>query len=86
LCCQEPDNHDGRRSLEDFPYRGREGRIAGTHELVFSALPYIAVYRVKDDAVQVLRSSHIPRSAGLALIIANDEFHQRDVTGSLIPR
>jgi toxin ParE1/3/4 len=44
--------------LETFPNRGRIGRITGTRELVFAPLPYIAVYRVKDDAVEILRTYH----------------------------
>ena len=44
--------------LELFPNRGRNGRIADTRELVFAPLPYIAVYRVKDDAVEILRIYH----------------------------
>ena len=44
--------------LETFPNRGRSGRIAGTRELVFASLPYIAVYRVKNDAVEILRIYH----------------------------
>jgi plasmid stabilization system protein ParE len=34
------------------------GRIAGTRELVFVPLPYIAVYRVEEDAVEILRLYH----------------------------
>ncbi len=37
--------------LSDFPHRGRTGLRQGTRELVFSPLPYIAVYRAKDEAV-----------------------------------
>ena len=41
-----------------FPNRGRTGRIAGTRELVFGPLPYIAVYRVTEDIVEILRIYH----------------------------
>ena len=44
--------------LDLFPDRGRIGRIAGTRELIFAPLPYIAVYRVNDDAVEILRIYH----------------------------
>jgi len=44
--------------LSMFPKRGRVGRIEGTRELVVSALPWIAVYRVRDDAVEVVRIYH----------------------------
>jgi toxin ParE1/3/4 len=44
--------------LEMFPNRGRVGRIAGTRELVFAPLPYIAVYRVNDKVAEILRIYH----------------------------
>jgi len=50
--------YDRCMGLETFPNRGRSGRIAGTRELVFASLPYIAVYRVKNDAVEILRIYH----------------------------
>jgi toxin ParE1/3/4 len=50
--------YDGCGSLRDFPYRGREGRIEGTRELVFPGLPYIVVYRIRDQIVDVLRIYH----------------------------
>jgi len=49
---------DGCGSLRDFPYRGRKGRIEGTRELVFPGLPYIAVYQIKDQFLDVLRIYH----------------------------
>jgi addiction module RelE/StbE family toxin len=45
-------------SLKDSPLRGRIGRIAGSRELVFAPLPYIAVYRVKEGMVEVSRIYH----------------------------
>jgi toxin ParE1/3/4 len=45
-------------SLENFPDRGRIGRIPGTRELVFAPLPYIVVYRVKPSAVEIVRIYH----------------------------
>ena len=45
-------------SLQTVPNRGRIGRIAGTRELVLAPLPYIVVYRVKPDAVEVVRIYH----------------------------
>ena len=50
--------YQGLATLRDFPNRGRIGRIDGTRELVFAPLPYIAVYRVKSEAVEVLRIYH----------------------------
>jgi len=50
--------YEAIRSLKTFPQRGRPGRESGTHELVFSRLPYIAVYRIKEQAVGVLHIHH----------------------------
>jgi toxin ParE1/3/4 len=50
--------YDRCMGLELFPNRGRNGRVAGTRELVFAPLPYIAVYRVTNDAVETLRIYH----------------------------
>jgi toxin ParE1/3/4 len=50
--------YDGCMGLDMFANRGRTGRITGTRELVFVRLPYIAVYRVKEDAVEILRVYH----------------------------
>ena len=48
---------DGVGSLHTFPNRGRPGRVEGTREFVFSPLPFVAVYEVKDE-VHVLRILH----------------------------
>jgi toxin ParE1/3/4 len=45
-------------SLERFPNRGRVGKKEGTRELVMSSLPYVIVYQVRDDAVNVVRILH----------------------------
>jgi toxin ParE1/3/4 len=45
-------------SLTNSPNRGRKGNEPGTQELVFVPLPYIAVYRVTDSAVEILRIWH----------------------------
>lgn len=50
--------YEAIRSLKDWPYRGRLGREDGTRELLFPPLPYIAVYRVKDEGIEVLRIYH----------------------------
>jgi toxin ParE1/3/4 len=48
--------YDGGMSLETMPNRGRNGRIAGTREFVIA--PFILVYRVQADAVEILRIYH----------------------------
>jgi toxin ParE1/3/4 len=45
-------------ALVEFPQQGRQGRKSGTRELVFSALPYLAIYRIRGDAVEILRILH----------------------------
>ncbi len=46
---------DAANSLQQFPNRGRVGRIIGTRECVFPGWPYILVYRVMDTTVEILR-------------------------------
>ena len=47
-------------ALKEFPQLGRLGRVAGTRELAFPPLPYVAVYEVINarDEVRVLRLLH----------------------------
>jgi toxin ParE1/3/4 len=44
--------------LSAFPLSGRSGGVAGTRELVVPRLPYIAVYQVTKDAVEVIAVFH----------------------------
>ena len=46
------------QSLKAWPHRGRVGREEGTREILFSPLPYVAVYRVK-ESVEILRIYHV---------------------------
>jgi len=50
--------YDGIMSLAKFPNQGRQGRQSGTRELVFTPLPFIVVYRVKDEFVEIARVLH----------------------------
>jgi toxin ParE1/3/4 len=50
--------YEAIRSLKDFPHRGRIGREEGTRELLFPPLPYVTVYRVKEQSIEVLRIYH----------------------------
>jgi toxin ParE1/3/4 len=50
--------YNGITNLKTFPNRGRAGRIEGSRELVFPSLPYIVVYRLKDQAVEIARIYH----------------------------
>ena len=47
--------------LKRFPALGRPGRVAGTRELGVSGTPYIVPYRVRGDAVELLRVFHAAR-------------------------
>jgi toxin ParE1/3/4 len=47
--------------LEQQPGLGRHGRVPGTKELVVQGTPYVVPYRVKEDAIQVLRVYHSHR-------------------------
>jgi addiction module RelE/StbE family toxin len=44
--------------LTTFPLRGRRGIEEGTRELILSPLPYIAVYRVRGEEVEILHFFH----------------------------
>jgi len=45
-------------ALMEFPEKGRQGRKSGTRELIFTGLPYLAIYRIREDAVEILRILH----------------------------
>ena len=46
------------RSLKATPYRGRPGHRTGTRELPLAPLPYVVVYSVKAQAVDILHIYH----------------------------
>lgn len=46
------------QSLKDWPHLGRVGREEGTRELLFAPLPYVAVYRVREQSIEILRIYH----------------------------
>ena len=59
--------HQGIEMLARFPEYGRTGRKPDTRELVFSGLPYLAVYRIHDGTVEIVR---ILQDSGLAGVAA----------------
>ena len=44
--------------LAESPALGRQGRVAGTRELVISHTPYIVPYRIAGDVVQIITILH----------------------------
>jgi addiction module RelE/StbE family toxin len=50
--------YDAIQSLRKMPYRGRTGRVGNTRELVITGLPYIAIYRVIEDRIEILNIVH----------------------------
>jgi toxin ParE1/3/4 len=50
--------YEAINSLKEWPHRGRLGREDGTRELLFPPTPYVAVYRVKEQSIEVLRIYH----------------------------
>ena len=50
--------YEGIASLESHPNRGRLGWVQGTREMVFAPLPYLAVYRVNTQGVEILHIYH----------------------------
>jgi toxin ParE1/3/4 len=45
-------------SLKEFPQLGRPGRVNGTSELPLSPLPFIVVYRLKEQWIEIARVLH----------------------------
>ena len=50
--------YDSVTSLEQFSRKGRLGRVEATRELVLPSLPFIVVYRVQAQAVEIVRVLH----------------------------
>jgi toxin ParE1/3/4 len=55
-------------SLTKFPNRGRQGRIRGTRGLILAPLPWLVVYRVRRDVVEVVRIYHGAQNLALAAL------------------
>jgi toxin ParE1/3/4 len=45
-------------SLTSFPHLGRLGRVDGTRELPVPSLPFLVVYRVTQEAVEIAGVIH----------------------------
>ena len=46
------------KSLKHFPQVGRKGGEEGTRELVMQSMPYIIVFRERQQAIEILRIWH----------------------------
>jgi toxin ParE1/3/4 len=44
--------------LADYPNMGRSGRVPLTRELIVGGTPWIIVYRVRADMVEIIRVLH----------------------------
>ena len=44
--------------LAEYPLSGRQGRIAGTREILVRTLPYLLVYRNSPQSVEIARVFH----------------------------
>jgi toxin ParE1/3/4 len=47
--------------LARHPLAGREGRVAGTREMVISGTPFIVAYRIEKKEVRILAVLHAAR-------------------------
>jgi toxin ParE1/3/4 len=45
--------YESAGSLKSFPNKGRKGRVEGTRELPLPPLPFVVVYRVRKDIVDI---------------------------------
>jgi len=50
--------YDKIRALKDAPYVGRPGRVEGTREILFPPMPYVAIYRVTGQTIEIWRIYH----------------------------
>ena len=50
--------YQGVGSLIEFPQRGRPGRKPNTRELVVPGIPFLAVYRIRGETIEVNRILH----------------------------
>ncbi len=53
--------YNGINSLGDSPYKGTSYGTKGLRRLVFSDDPYIAIYRIQENVIHVLRIRHTSR-------------------------
>jgi toxin ParE1/3/4 len=54
--------YEAIRSLKTFPHVGAQDASQEPTKLLFSRLPYIAVYRIKEQTLEVLHIHHAPQN------------------------
>jgi len=52
---------DAANQLAKYPLMGRSGRVEGTRELVIANTPYLIIYRIKEETIQIIRVLHASR-------------------------
>jgi len=45
-------------NLQAHPELGRAGRVAGTRELYINRTPYVVIYRIRNENIEILRVLH----------------------------
>ncbi len=50
--------YESAGSLKSFPNKGRKGRVEGTRELPLPPLPFVVVYRIRQDIVEIANVIH----------------------------
>ena len=50
--------HNAVTSLQDMPRRGRPGTVEDTRELIIPGTPYIAVYGIVADIIEIYHVYH----------------------------
>jgi plasmid stabilization system protein ParE len=50
--------YESAGSLKSFPNKGRTGRVEGTRELPLPPLPFVVVYRIRKDIVEIANIVH----------------------------
>ncbi len=50
--------YESAGSLKSFPNKSRTGRVEGTRELPLPPLPFLVVYRIREEVVEIANVIH----------------------------